>query len=541
MLIRQVSSGQIPFPSRALQSRSRLGSRLPAELLRDQRVMTICSAVVAAVFVVLLLFLQFRRRQTPRSAVASPLDIEVLRQRYNNYAFAMPDEAVGMDRTGDFLQEKRNTHRSAVFSPPRLLGRHLISTRLAMLSSERFRRASLDNELQPCRVKSRAEPPDGSRAAARRLQHDERFSGTLDPLPLAILVANSQGEILFANAAAEKLFGYSENALSGVVASELVPALQLNVIVGDSAYVDLARAGREPDGRRDLVARRRNGTEFPAEVTVSPVSWESEICTLTTVTDHTERYELLRNRQQLAHLTRVSTLGELAGSLAHELNQPLTAILSNAQAAQRFLATEPVNLVEVREILHDLVEDNHRASEVIRKIRALVKKGALEAAPLSIASVVRDVALLVHSDAIVRGINVLVAVTPDLPPVYGDKVQLQQVLLNLVLNAFDALEACSGPNREVSIEVVPAGDDTIRVAVRDDGTGLAGNTFDKLFLPFFTSKRDGLGLGLSISRSIVEMHGGRIWAENNPDHGATFYFTLPTGATTERSFPRGQP
>jgi two-component system sensor kinase FixL len=223
------------------------------------------------------------------------------------------------------------------------------------------------------------------------------------------------------------------------------------------------------------------------------------------------------------------------------LNQPLTAILSNAQAAQRFLATEPVNLVEVREILHDLVEDNHRASEVIRKIRALVKKGELEAAPLSIASVIRDVTLLVHSDAIVRGIRVRVAVTSDLPSVHGDKVQLQQVVLNLLLNAFDALESCPALNREVAIEVTPEGGDSIRVAVRDGGTGLAGHTLSKLFLPFFTSKRDGLGLGLSISRSIVEMHGGRIWAQNNEDRGATFYFTLPTGARAERSFPRGQP
>jgi two-component system, LuxR family, sensor kinase FixL len=321
----------------------------------------------------------------------------------------------------------------------------------------------------------------------------------------------------------------------------LVPALQLNACVANSSYTDLALAGREWDGRRDLVARRRDGTEFPAEVTINPVSWENEACALTIVVDRTERYELLRNRQQLAHLTRVSTLGELAGSLAHELNQPLTAILSNAQAAQRFLATEPVNLAEVREILHDLVEDNHRASEVIRKIRALVKKGELEAAPLSIASVIRDVALLVHSDAIVRGIRVRVVVTPELPPVHGDKVQLQQVVLNLLLNAFDALESCPALDREVAIEVIPEGGDLIRVAVRDGGTGLAGNTLDKLFLPFVTSKRDGLGLGLSISRSIVEMHGGRIWAQNNENRGATFYFTLPTGARAERSFPRGQP
>ena len=133
---------------------------------------------------------------------------------------------------------------------------------------------------------------------------------------------------------------------------------------------------------------------------------------LTVVIDRTERYELQRNRQELAHLTRVSTLGELAGSLAHELNQPLTAILSNAQAAQRFMAMEPIDLDEVREILRDLVEDNHRASEVIRRIRALVKKGELEAAPLSLADVIGDVVLLLHSDAIVRGIRVFLNSIP---------------------------------------------------------------------------------------------------------------------------------
>jgi two-component system sensor kinase FixL len=191
--------------------------------------------------------------------------------------------------------------------------------------------------------------------------------------------------------------------------------------------------------------------------------------------------------------------------------------------------------------LHDLVEDNHRASEVIRRIRALVKKGELEAAPLSIAGVIRDVALLVHSDAIVRGIRVFVTVAPELPPVHGDKVQLQQVMLNLLLNAFDASESCSSLNPQVTIEATLADVDTIRVGVRDGGAGLAGDTVDKLFLPFFTSKRDGLGLGLSISRSIVEMHRGRIWAENNKERGATFYFTLPIGTSAEHTCSRREP
>lgn len=508
---------------------------------------TLSAAV--SVLVVLLIVLQFRRMQMSGPTSGLPVDPELSRQRYNNYAFAVTDEvadeatqeAADRERTAEALQDQINIRRSAGFRPPRLSGRHIVHTHLAMLSRGRFRRPSLENELQPCHVSSRTEPADGSWIASGKLRHDERFGATLDLLPLTILVADPQGKTLFANTAAEKLFGYSREELIGVAAGELVPAWQLNVSGADSACADLALGGAEPDGHRDLVARRRDGTEFPAEVTINPVSRESETCTLTIVIDRTERYELLRNRQQLAHLTRVSTLGELAGSLAHELNQPLTAILSNAQAAQRFLATEPVNLGEVREILHDLVDDTHRASEVIRKIRAFVKKGDLEATPLSVASVIRDVALLVHSDAIVRGIRMRAAVTPELPPVHGDKVQLQQVVLNLLLNAFDALESRPPLDREVAIAATLGDDDTIRVSVRDSGTGLPGKTFDKLFLPFFTSKRDGLGLGLSISRSIVEMHGGRIWAQNNEDHGATFYFTLPTGARAGRSGPRRQP
>jgi two-component system sensor kinase FixL len=281
-------------------------------------------------------------------------------------------------------------------------------------------------------------------------------------------------------------------------------------------------------GTRDVFARREEGTEFPAEITTNPVAVNDAAFKVTVVIDRSERYELQRNRQELAHLTRISTLGELAGSLAHELNQPLTAILSNAQAAQRFMAMEPVNLAEVREILQDLVDDDRRASEVIRRIRALVKKGGLEAAPLSLAEVIGEVVLLLHSDAIVRRVRVLSKVDPALPTVHGDRVQLQQVTLNLLLNAFDAMESLAVSDGEVEVEASLEGECSVRVAVRDRGPGLPEDNIEKLFLPFVTSKRDGLGLGLSISRSIVGMHGGRIWAENNVDRGATFYFALPT-------------
>jgi two-component system sensor kinase FixL len=243
--------------------------------------------------------------------------------------------------------------------------------------------------------------------------------------------------------------------------------------------------------------------------------------------------ELQRNRQELAHVTRISTMGELAASLAHELNQPLTAILSNAQAAQRFMAADPADLEEVREILKDIVQDDSRASEVIQRMRALVKKEELAFASLDLTDVIREVELLVHSDAALHSIRVILDLIPGLPPAHGDKVQLQQVVLNLLLNSFDAMKDCMVNEREVNVQAELEGEGVLRVAVRDRGPGLRGDKLDKIFQPFYTTKRDGLGMGLSISRSIIEAHGGRLWAENNLDRGATFYFTVPVVGSVE--------
>jgi PAS domain S-box-containing protein len=250
-----------------------------------------------------------------------------------------------------------------------------------------------------------------------------------------------------------------------------------------------------------------------------------------TAIDITERKraeaELQRQRGELAHLTRVSTMGELAASLAHELNQPLTAILSNAQAAQRFLAANPADVQEVGDILKDIIGDDNRASEVIQRLRALVKKEELAFDRLDLAGVIREVAALVHSDAILHGVRILLEVNPGLHMVRGDKVQLQQVVLNLLLNAFDAMKDCPAHEREVKVQVERYGAGLLRVAVHDRGTGLNSDKLDKIFQPFYTTKREGLGMGLSISRSIIDAHGGCLWAENNLDRGATFYCTLP--------------
>jgi signal transduction histidine kinase len=236
--------------------------------------------------------------------------------------------------------------------------------------------------------------------------------------------------------------------------------------------------------------------------------------------------DLQRNREQLAHVTRISTMGELAASLAHELNQPLTAILSNAQAAQRFLNAKPAELKEVDEILEDIVTDNNRAGEVIRRMRALVKKEELDFAPINIVSVINDVVQLVHSDGILRNIRVQIECQDGLPRVRGDRVQLQQVVLNLLINAFDAMKEAIATERNVKVRAKTNGAGTVEVSVRDHGTGLTSNELARIFQPFYTTKREGLGMGLPISRSIIEAHGGRLWAENNADRGATFHFTV---------------
>jgi two-component system, LuxR family, sensor kinase FixL len=236
-----------------------------------------------------------------------------------------------------------------------------------------------------------------------------------------------------------------------------------------------------------------------------------------------------RHRAELARVARLSTMGELAASLAHELNQPLAAMLGNAEAAQTMLSREKVDLEELRAICADIVSEDRRVTEVIRRLRALVRKEAPAFAPLDMGSVISDVVRLVRSDAILRHSRVSVDVASELPTVLGDRIELQQVVLNLLVNAFDAMSECPTREREVSVRAFTDGQGAVKVAVRDLGNGVSPGDLDRIFEPFHTTKPDGLGVGLSISRTIVAAHGGRLWAENNPDRGATFCFTVPIG------------
>lgn len=235
--------------------------------------------------------------------------------------------------------------------------------------------------------------------------------------------------------------------------------------------------------------------------------------------------EMDRQAHEAAHASRVATLGELAASLAHELNQPLTAILSNANAATRFLDAEPPDLQEIRESLADIAADDRRASEVIQRMRIMLRKGELERRPLDLNELVTDTVRLVSSDAVLRQVRVEEALGPTPAAVVGDRVQLQQVVLNILLNGLDASADAPHPRR-ISITTA-AGSRDATVTVRDWGGGIPSDALMRIFEPFFTTKRTGLGMGLSISRSIVEAHGGRIWAVNNSDGGVTVSFAIP--------------
>jgi signal transduction histidine kinase len=259
-----------------------------------------------------------------------------------------------------------------------------------------------------------------------------------------------------------------------------------------------------------------------------------------TIIDVTERklvqIESEQQRQQLIHLTRVAVLGELSGALAHELNQPLTAILSNAQTAQRLMARPAPDAAELQEILADIVQDDHRAGAVLSKLRTLIRKEEIHYAALNLNQVVDEVLNLVHSDLIERRIHVETDLGHDLPPARGDQVQIQQVLINLVRNACDAMAAEPAQVHHLVLATSRHGNDGLAITVADNGGGVPLDLRDRLFEPFVTTKSQGLGLGLTISRSILSAHGGRIWCENNPQGGAVFGFSLPV---FERSIERG--
>jgi len=235
-----------------------------------------------------------------------------------------------------------------------------------------------------------------------------------------------------------------------------------------------------------------------------------------------------RDRSALRHVGRVSMLGQLSASIAHQLNQPLAAILGNAEAARTLLGREPVDLAELREICDDIVSEDHRAAEVIRRLRALFKHGELKLAPLDLNELVSETLELARTDLLMRHVIAVADLAPALPVVRGDRVQLQQVVLNLIVNAADAMSATEEHRRELAIHTGRAGD-AVEVSVGDRGPGIAPSDLERIFEPFWTTKPSGMGIGLTICRSILDAHRGRLTAANRADGGARFSVVVPAG------------
>src|SRR5438874_8129579 len=375
---------------------------------------------------------------------------------------------------------------------------------------------------------------DAVRAAdlASELQvGEERFRRVVEAAPNAMIMVNHEGQITLANQQAEKTFGYPREELLGRPIEMLVPERVRSGHQGFRHDYLCDPQARPMGAGRELFARRKDGSEVPVEIGLSPIHTSNGPLVLASIVDITQRKlaELgaARQRHDLAHLARVTTLGELSSSLAHELTHPITAILINAQAAQRFLDSDDVDLKEVREILNDIATEDQRAGEVIHRLRSLLKKGEPQKhCDVNPNEVVQDVLKLVRNDLINQNVTADTDLAQNLPSIIGDRVQLQQVLLNLVLNACEAMADCASSERQLLI-VSKLEKNAVQVSVTDRGVGIPEKKLEQVFERFFTTKKEGMGLGLSICRSIIDAHEGKIWATNNADCGATFYFSLP--------------
>ena len=375
----------------------------------------------------------------------------------------------------------------------------------------------------------------------RRKQAEEQFRLVVEAAPNAMIMVNPEGRITLVNTQAEAVFGYAREELVGHPIEMLVPERFRSHHMGyRHGYSSDARA-RPMGAGRELFGRRKDGSEVPIEIGLNPIQTSEGLFGLASIIDITERkqaeLEAARQRNELAHLSRVTMLGELSGSLAHELNLPLSAILFNAQAAQRLLVHGDADLAEVQEILSEIVSEDKHAGEVIRRLRLWLKKGEVRQHSLRINKVVQDVLKLIRSDLVNQNVTADVELARNLPTVIGDPVQLQQVLVNLVVNACDAMTNCTTPERRLLILTGidnRNGSSAVTVSVTDPGSSIPEEKMEQIFEPFFTTKAKGMGLGLSVCRTIIAAHRGKLWATNNADCGATFHFSLPIGVSDRK-------
>ena len=370
-----------------------------------------------------------------------------------------------------------------------------------------------------------------------RKQAQHLFQLATEASPSGVVLADTDGRMVLVNAHVEELFGYRNHELIGQPLEILVPArFSAQHLVQRDQLLTQPRA-RPIGADQDVFARRKDGSEFPVEITLSPIDSPQGVLVLASIVDISARKlaeeEAQRRRDEIELLSRLSLLGEMTASIAHEVNQPLSGIISNASAGQRFIDRGETDPDRLRAILVDIVADGRRAHEVIQNIRNTVKKGGAIREPMDVNQLVRQVTRLMESDADSHSCALQTSLVSELPKVECDPVQIQQVLVNLIGNAFDAMSEIPLAQRKVEVATSPNGKGTICVSVRDHGPGVREENRTQLFEQFFTTKEDGLGMGLAIVRSILEAHRGTIAVENVADGGARFYFTLPISKDSE--------
>ncbi|HEY4141072.1 MAG TPA: PAS domain S-box protein [Pseudolabrys sp.] len=374
-----------------------------------------------------------------------------------------------------------------------------------------------------------------SRRRANTMTHDAlareaHLQSILDTVPEAMIVIDEQGIIQSFSIAAERLFGCRADEALGRNVKTLMPPPYRE---GHDGYLQRYRdtgARRIIGIGRVVVGQRKDGSTFPMELAVGEMKSGNRRFFTGFIRDLTERQRtearLQELQSELVHISRLTAMGEMASTLAHELNQPLSAISNYLEGSRRMLAdVKDDNLIMLRDALDSAADQAVRAGQIIRRLRDFVARGESERRVESVTKLVEEASALSLVGVKDRGVRVQFRFDPTVDLVLADRVQIQQVLLNLIRNAMDAME--SSPLRELIISIAPRDGNQVCVSVADSGSGIAQNISEELFQPFITTKREGMGVGLSISRTIIESHGGRIWAEPNPTGGTIFHFTLP--------------
>ena len=364
----------------------------------------------------------------------------------------------------------------------------------------------------------------------------ERFRAVIDSAHDAIIAIDARGHIETFNRAAQRIFGYTPEEVIGRNVSALMPQPYRRDHDGYLNNYLTTGIPKIIGTGREVQAQRKDGSVFPIDLSVGEMNVGGRRGFIGIIRDITARRVAERQVRELTaemlHISRLSAMGQLSSSIAHELNQPLTAVVNYTEAARQMLSNADRTQVPARvlEFMEKAGGQAERAGQIIRRLRSFVEKSAAERSPEDLNKVVEEASTLATIGAKVDGITVTHEFARDLPPVLIDKVQIQQVVVNLVRNAIEAL---SNADRRVLTVSTASNDDTLEVMVCDTGHGIAPEIADQLFKPFVTTKTSGMGIGLSISHSIIEAHGGRLWAEPNPGGGTIFRFVLPCTVARE--------